>query len=285
MLDDRVRTVALALRGGIGWKLLQRLRARFGDMEGILCATEDELRGVPGIGAGLAHRIARIDLFSVARDVRRLHLLGIRTTVWQDAEYPAALNPLDDRPLVLFWRGMLLPEDENAIAIVGTRRPADASRGLARAWAADLAQRGQTIVSGLARGIDGEAHRGALASGGRSIAVLGGGVRRIYPPEHQALGLALAARGALVCETHPEAPVSPGALVYRNRIVAGLARALIVIEAGRGSGALHAARRAQKLGRPVYAIPNSDGNRDLLAAFARPLPADAAALLDQLSER
>ncbi len=285
MIDDRVRTAALALRGSVGWKLLCRLRAQFGDLERILSATDADLCRVPGIGTGLAHRITRIDLFGVARDLRRLHLLGIRTTVWQDDEYPATLNALEDRPLVLFWRGLLLPEDADAIAIVGTRRPTDASRHLARTWAADLAQRGQTIISGLARGIDGEAHRGALAGGGRSIAVLGGGVRRIYPPEHQALGLALAARGALVCETHPEASVSPGALVYRNRIVAGLARALIVIEAGQGSGALHAARRAQELGRPVYAIPNSDGNRDLLATFARPLPADAAALLDQLSAR
>ena len=282
MIDDRVRTAALALRGGVGWKLLNRLLARFGDLEHALSASEDDLRSVPGIGKSLAHRIARIELFSVARDLRRLQLLGIQATVWQDAEFPATLNALDDRPLVLFWRGTLLPDDENAIAIVGTRRPLQASRDLARAWAADLAGRKQTIISGLARGVDAEAHRGALAGGGRSIAVLGCGVRRIYPPEHQALGLALAARGALVSESHPEASVSPGMLVYRNRIVAGLARALIVIEAGRGSGALHAARRAHELNRPVYAVPNSDGNRDLLDAFARPLPENAAALLAQL---
>lgn len=282
MIDDRVRTVALALRGGIGWKLLHRLLACFGDLEHVLSASEDDLRSVPGIGASLAQRIARIQPFDVARDLRRLHLLGIQTTIWQDAGFPAALNALEDRPLVLFWRGALLPDDENAIAIVGTRRPAQASRDLARAWAMALVGCKQTIISGLARGIDAEAHRGALAGNGRSIAVLGGGVRRIYPPEHQALGLALAARGALVSETHPEASVSAGMLVYRNRIVAGLARALIVVEAGRESGALHAARRTHEMGRPVFAVPNSDGNRDLLDTFARPLPEDAAALLAQL---
>jgi DNA processing protein len=282
MIDDRVRTAALALRGGIGWKLLQRLLAHFGNLEGVLGASEDELRTVPGIGTTLARRIGRIDQFAIARDLRRLHLLGIQTTTWTDPAFPSALNALEDRPLVLFWRGAMEPEDEKAIAIVGTRHPTQASHELAQAWAAALAGNGQTIISGLARGIDAAAHRGALAGGGRSIAVLGGGVRRIYPPEHKALGLALAARGALVCETHPEASVSPGMLVYRNRIVAGLARALIVVEAGRESGALHAARRAHELGRPVFAVPNSDGNRDLLASFARPLPEDAAALLAQL---
>jgi DNA processing protein len=287
IVDDRARMVALALAGGIGWKLAGRLLAHFGALEAVFAASEAELRAVRGIGTQLAGRIRHCDVARTAADLERLAGRGIVCATVEDAQYPSAFNELDDRPLAVFWRGELQEGDRRAVGIVGTRQPSAESRGIAARWAAALSAQGWTIVSGLARGIDSVAHRAALHAGGRTVAVLGCGIDHVYPPENAALASAIARDGAVIAETHPDSPVAPELLVLRNRLIAALSRAVIVVEAGAESGALYAARRAHLLGRTVFALPNSAGNVEALETFARPLPGgvDVEAFVAQLQAK
>jgi DNA processing protein len=271
-IDERIRALALALTGRIGWKLIHRLLDHFGSFEAILVAPEQQLRKVPGIGPQIAASIGAIDLARLVAALDHFRESGITVATWQDPVYPPQLNALDDRPLVLFWKGTLRPDDCNGIAIVGTREPSEISIRLAHQWAADLAARSCTVVSGLAHGIDTAAHRGALAAGGRTLAVLGCGINTIYPPQNAPLAEEIIRNGALICEVQPDTAPSTSALMRRNRLIAALSIAAIVVEAGDSSGALHAARFAHALGRPVFAIDNSAGNRALLRDFAHPLP-------------
>lgn len=272
MSDDSTRAAALALTDGIGWKLLNRLLDHFGSLETILSASAADLQQVKGIGKQISGRICQIDLEKVAADLAQFRAQGITFTTWQDAHYPLPLKTLEDRPLVLFWKGQITSADGRAVAIVGTREPSALSARLAERWAMAFAQRGWTVISGLARGIDTRAHWGALRAGGRSLAVLGSGVNRPYPPENTFLVRKLIANGAVMCEVHPNASTSPDTLVFRNRLIVALSRVALVIEAGATSGALYAGRRARDFGVPVFALANSDGNRAMLSDFAKHLP-------------
>ena len=283
VIDDRVRAVALAMTNRIGAKLIERLLMRFGTYEAILQADQAALRSVSGIGPQISASIRAINVEQVARDLERFTAEGVTVSLWDDPQFPARLAALPDRPLVLFIRGALQPADQRAVAIVGTREPSEAGLALTATWAQTLATAGYTIISGLARGIDTQAHQHALNAGGRSVAVLGGGVNRIYPPENMALARRLCEVGALLCEAHPDANPAPNALVMRNRLITGLSQAVLVMECGLDSGAMDAARRAHAQGRPVYAPDNSVGTRHLLASFARPLPEDVAELLSLLT--
>ena len=286
-IDERTRLIALALTRGIGWKLLHRLLVRFGSYEAALAASAEELRMVQGVGKHIAARIQAIDTDYVANDLQRFAAQHIAAVTWQDSTYPlrlASLNAAEDRPLTLFWKGALLASDVNAVAIVGTRQPQQASTATAQTWAEAFARCGWTIVSGLARGIDTAAHRGALDAGGRTLAVLGGGVNRVYPRENVPLAREIIDSGALISEVHPDTSPSPNALVRRNRVITGLSRATIVVEAGTASGALYAAHRAHDQGRAVFAVDNSAGNADLLAKFAYLLP-DQPDDIDRLIEQ
>jgi DNA processing protein len=282
-IDDRTRALALALTDRIGWTLLHRLLGTFGTLEATFAATGEQLQTVQGIGKQIAASIRSIDLRQVAADFRRLDTQGIRVALWDDSAYPDAIKALADRPLALFWKGEICREDAQAIAIVGTRSPSPRSAQLAHDLASDLATQGWTIVSGLARGIDTAAHRGALAAGGRTIAVLGCGVNVVYPPENARLASEIASSGALISEVYPDVNPSATALMRRNRLIAALCRATIVVEAPADSGALHAARSAHALGRPVFAIDNSQGNTALLRDFACPLPDGTTALIEMLT--
>ncbi len=283
VIDDRTRIIALALTDRVGWTLIHRLIERFGTLEAALSASPDALQTVQGIGKQIAANIRAIDLDRLAAELWRFEAQGITVATWQDAHYPARLKGLDDRPLALFWKGAIQPEDTRSIAIVGTRQPAGASIRLAQQWAADLAARGWTVVSGLARGIDTAAHQGALAANGRTIAVLGCGVNVVYPPENRPLAAQVIASGALISEVHPNTAPTANTLMRRNRLIAGLSRALIVIEAPADSGALHAARYAHGQGTPVFAVDNSEGNAALLRDFARVLPEDVKVLIKDTS--
>jgi DNA processing protein len=266
----------LALTGGVGWTLTTRLVERFGDLSEALAASEAALRSVVGIGPATAGLIRRIDLTRVAVTLDSLAQDGVSMAAWPDADYPAAFHALPDKPLAVFWRGCLPLPGQPCIAIVGTRTPSRNAARLAHDWALMFASRGWAVVSGLARGVDTCAHQGALAANGATLAVLGGGVNRIYPPENAELARQIMHRGGLISEFHPDSNVARETLVFRNRLIGALARATIVIEAGGDSGALHAARRAHALGRPVFAPGNSEGNRAILADFARLLPEDPA---------
>ncbi|NPA31126.1 MAG: DNA-protecting protein DprA, partial [Chloroflexi bacterium] len=213
---------------------------------------------------------------------------GIRVLTWEDPDYPERLRPLPQAPPVLYLRGALTPQDAWAAAVVGTRKMTGYGRRVAEDVAAYLARQGVTVVSGLARGIDGVAHRAALQAGGRTLAVLGSGVDVIYPPEHRALAAAIVEQGALLSEfppgTRPEGPHFP----RRNRLISGLALAMVVVEAGERSGALITATFAAEQGREVFAVPGSiyaatsQGTHWLLQQGAHVLrkPEDLAAVFD-----
>ena len=171
-----------------------------------------------------------------------------------DAGYPALLQNIPAPP-PLWVRGALDECDDVAVAIVGSRRATPYGLEVAAALAADLAARGVTVVSGLARGIDAAAHRGALAAGGRTIAVLGCGIDLMYPAEHRALAAEIAGHGAVVSQFPPGTPPLPGCFVARNRTLAGLALGVVVVEAAERSGALGTAGFAADLGREVFAVP------------------------------
>jgi DNA processing protein len=182
---------------------------------------------------------------------------GIRIIVPTDSEYPPALKAIPDPPPYLFVRGHLTAEDELAVAIVGTRQVTDYGRGLAHKFAADFARRGVTVVSGLARGIDTAAHRGALDGGGRTIAVTACGLDIVYPSDNRDLMIEIENHGAVVSEWPPTTNPESWHFPARNRIISGLSAGVVVVEAGEKSGALITANYALEHGREVFAIPGS----------------------------
>jgi DNA processing protein len=188
---------------------------------------------------------------------RRAKEGGIGAVPWSDSSYPAALAAIADPPFVLWTRGMAAALDRPAVALVGSRAASPHGLAVAERLAADLAARGLVVVSGLARGVDAAAHRGALAGGGSTIAVLGSGVDIMYPPEHAALARDIEASGVVMSELVPGTPPLPWFFPLRNRIISGLCRAVVVIEAGEKSGSLITARSALDQGREVLAVPGN----------------------------
>ena len=183
----------------------------------------------------------------------------IRQLAFGDAEFPAHLREIPAPPDRLWVRGRLVAEDGLAIAIVGSRRATPFGLELAERLAGDLAARAITVVSGLARGIDSAAHRGALEAGGRTVAVLGCGVDVVYPPENRRLAARIAERGALLSQFAPGAPALAHHFPVRNRVIAGLALGVVVVEAAEQSGTLITAGHAGDLGREVMAAPGRAG--------------------------
>lgn len=189
---------------------------------------------------------------------------GITAIPWTDAAYPPALATIVDPPPVLWMRGVAAALERPAVAIVGSRAGSPYALAVAERLAADLSARGIVVVSGLARGVDSAAHRGALSgaaeapvSGGSTIAVLGSGVDVIYPAEHKPLAREIVETGAIASELVPGTPPNPAFFPQRNRIISGLSRAVVVIEAGEKSGSLITARCALEQGRDVLAVPGN----------------------------
>jgi DNA processing protein len=193
----------------------------------------------------------------VERARRRAADRGIVPVPWNDREYPPALAAIADPPFVLWMRGSSAALARPAVALVGSRAASPYGLAVAERLGSDLAARGLAVVSGLARGIDSAAHRGALAAGGSTIAVLGSGVDVIYPPEHVALARGIEATGLVVAELVPGTPPLKHFFPLRNRVISGLARAVVVIEAGEKSGSLITARAALEQGRDVLAVPGN----------------------------
>ena len=182
---------------------------------------------------------------------------GLTVIPWSDPAYPVALTTIPDPPPVLWARGSVGALAAPAVAIVGSRAGSEYARAVAERLAADLTAYGVAVVSGLARGVDSAAHRGALAGNGVTIAVLGSGVDVIYPPEHDGLARDIAVRGVVISELVPGTPPQPYLFPLRNRIISGLVRAVVVIEAGDKSGSLITARCALEQGRDVLAVPGN----------------------------
>jgi DNA processing protein len=222
----------------------------------VFAATTAELAALAGVGPRLAKAIRDAADTTEADAVLGLcRDRGVAMLTEGAANYPPLLGRIDDPPGLLFVRGSIEPCDSLAIAIVGSRHATAYGRRVAWQLANGLARAGYTIVSGLARGIDAAAHRGALDAGGRTLAVLGNGVLNVYPPEHADLAVEVIARGALLGEAPPLAPPLPGCFPRRNRIVSGLALGVVVVEAAERSGALITARLAGEQGREVFAVP------------------------------
>ena len=252
-----LRNAALRLQmvQGIGPRIYGELIERFGSAEEVLAASPSDIRGVPGVGAKLSNNLA------LAGDIDIEPLLdccqghGISILQRGGNGYSKRLEEIYDPPAILFGKGELQPCDELAIAIVGTRHATQYGIKVADQLARGLALAGLTIVSGLARGIDAAAHKGALAVGGRTIGVLGGGLLKMYPAEHQSLADEVAQSGAVLSESLPMQAPKSGSFPRRNRIVTGLSLGVIVVEAADRSGALISARLANEQGREVFAVP------------------------------
>jgi DNA processing protein len=254
--DELVHTLRLSLIPGVGPRTRQVLLERFGSAQAVLSAAPSELRGVSGVGPKLTGKImAAGEQIDVEAEIALCQAHGITILTEADEQYPRLLREIPDPPGVLFVRGKLEPGDGLAIAIVGTRHATQYGLRQAERLAGCLAQAGLTIVSGLARGIDAAAHRGALSAGGRTVAVLASGVLNVYPPEHEKLAEQVAAQGAVLSEAPSRAVPLSGAFPQRNRIISGLSLGAVIVEAGDRSGALITARHAMEQGREVFAVP------------------------------
>ncbi|HAL61007.1 MAG TPA: DNA-protecting protein DprA [Chloroflexi bacterium] len=285
MYREKVYWVALSIVAGMGPKTFRRAIERFGRPAAVFEASVDELTKIPRITMEMAEDILATPLGEVEEELLSLDEEGINVLTMNDQAYPANLKPLPDAPPVLFLLGQLLGGDSTSVAIVGSRRATLQSLALAKELAAGLARKGLTVVSGLAEGIDTAAHQGALQGGGRTIAVLGSGVRVIHPRENEGLAKDIMEQGALLSELHPNAPPLGQNLMARDRIVSGLSRAVIVVEAEEQSGSLHTASEAKKQGRLVFVIDNpSPGNKRLLREGAIKL-SGAQIDFDTLAER
>ena len=264
--------LALSTLPGIGGATARKLLERFGDIQSVFSASAEELATIPRVTPALAAQLLAAPVSELEAEVLSLNDEGIDVLTWDDDRFPEMLRPLADVPLVLFVCGSIGPEDARAVAIVGSRQPGAQSQALARKLGYELAIRGLTVVSGLALGVDAAAHWGAVESdGGRTLAVLGSGIRVIHPRENAELAERIVSCGALLSELHPNTPPRGPQLMARDRIVSGLSRALIVVEAGEKSGSLDTAARARKQGRAVYAVPGSAGTDGLLQDGARRL--------------
>lgn len=261
---------------GVGAARFKLLLEAFGDLESAWKATASELRNA-GLGQKTVQSIlTNRDKIDLTRELDRVYELGYSLLTIEDRNYPARLREIDLPPPLLYQCGEFAEKDRLAAAIVGTRRATQYGKSVAREIAYVLAGCGVTIVSGLARGIDGIAHQAAIDAGGRTIAVLGSGLDKIYPPEHRGLADKIAAAGSIVTDyalgTKPEGHNFPP----RNRIISGLSLAVIVIEAGESSGALITADFSADQGGDVFAVPgdiykpSSKGTNRLIQAGAHP---------------
>lgn len=261
----KVHDLQLALTSGIGPILARRLIAAMGTAQRVCSATVHELQMAEGIGSTRSRAIyqsLKEAADAAPREMERAHQAGFQIISGDDPQYPPLLRTIPDPPLVLYLLGALEPRDLHALAIVGSRRCSYYGREQAERFAALLAGAGVTVVSGGARGIDSSAHRGALSHPqGRTIAVLGCGVDVIYPPENAALFKQIAARGAVLSEYPLGTPPLQENFPRRNRIVSGMSRGVLVVEADERSGALITARQCiDDHNRPVFALPGRVDN-------------------------
>jgi DNA processing protein len=245
---------------GVGDRTLVRMVQAFGSPEAVLAASPDDLVGrgcTPELAANVRRGPDAKVRQQIDRQVKTVERLRIRVLTIFDRTYPERLRTIADPPPLLYVTGRLTQDDHVAVAIVGGRRATPVGRSVTEEIARDLAAAGVTIVSGLARGIDASAHRGALAAKGRTIAVLGCGIDRTYPPEHDALRRSIESHGAVISELPVGAAPQSHHFPRRNRIISGLSLGVLVSEAATDSGSLITAKLALEQGREVFAVPGS----------------------------
>lgn len=286
---SRLEWIALSCVRGIGARTMTRLLDQFGTPEAILTASATELQSIPGIGEALSSQILAINLELVEKQLAHWHDEGIRAITWHDKAYPVHLRPLEDAPPTIFVRGNWDTGCPNTIAIVGTRQASQQGHEIAYRLGQIFAEHHYTVISGLAVGVDAQAHRGAMhVTDGKTVAVLGCGLERVYPPQNRQLARQIVPCGGLLSELPPNETVSTPALVSRNRLITGLSRATIIVEAGANSGALHAARFASVQGRLLCAVGlPEEGNYMLIrngATLITPDLANIDTLLEVLAQ-
>lgn len=270
----------------VGPMRFQRLLERFGTLQVAWNAGSASLRGVLDERA-LASVLEMRGSMDPHAELERVREMGVEPLILVDPAYPVLLREVPSPPPVLYVRGSLIPEDRDAVAMVGTRRATAYGKEVATEIAEGLALAGVTVVSGLARGIDAIAHQGAINAGGRTIAVLGSGPDIIYPPEHRAMATAIAANGAVLSDYPPGTKPDAGNFPARNRIISGLSRGVVIVEAPLKSGALITADFAASQGRDVMVVPGSvlseasEATNALLRDGARPVR-NAADILEDL---
>lgn len=251
--SEREAIFKLARTDGLGPIKLRRLLDVFGSAEMVLRASSRDLTATPGVGDTLARAILdRSNDDKIERSIAAIHDAGVRVIFEDDDEYPPSLREIYDNPVFLTIRGSVVPTDKLAVAIVGSRRCTRYGLEQAERFASVLASHGITIISGLARGIDGAAHRGALQAGGRTIAVLASGLSNIYPPEHKDLAEEVASQGAVVSEAPIDGVPVPGLFPQRNRVISGMSLGVLVVEAAERSGALSTAHHAVEQNREAF---------------------------------
>jgi DNA processing protein len=258
---------------GVGSKTLWKLQQRFSSFQEAAAASPPALRA-----AGLPEKLSAA-LYAAGgcdRDFAGEYAAGsISAVFYDDPLYPPALREIADPPFLLYYIGDLSIHAQPACAVVGTRAPSKYGRTQAKKLAADLARAGIVVVSGMAKGIDGEAHRGALEADGRTTAVWGAGLKHVYPLEHRELAKEIALSGLILSEFPPDYEPQAGFFPIRNRIISGLSRGVLVVEAKAKSGALITADFALEQGREVYALPGpvnsdlSDGPNHLIQQGAK----------------
>jgi DNA processing protein len=272
----------------IGNLLFARLLRHFGSPERALCAPTQALAQVEGITPRLAQAIQRHRTPDwIFKDIDQAAEKGYAIVTFQDEVYPALLKQIPDPPPVLFVHGRL-EKPFCPIAVVGSRKATNYGLTTTHRLCTDLAERGATVVSGMARGIDTAAHQGALAGKGRTIAVLGSGLNQIYPAENRKLFQQIAENGCVVSEFFMDAAPEPHHFPMRNRVISGMSLGTVVVEAARNSGSLITARLAAEQNREVFAVPGSihaataKGTHDLIKQGAK-LVEEADDILDEIA--
>ncbi len=281
-MNEADALLRLALIPGLGPISAQRLLEQVQHPAEIFSLSMAQLQAVDGIGGERARRICdHRGLDSVANERARAHAAGVRIITRIDDDYPKAFNELADPPLAFWIKGTLEPRDRLGLAVVGPRRPSAYGHRQAHRLGSALARLGTCLISGLARGIDTVAHEAALGANARTIAVLGSGFDKLYPDENRPLAERIAnGHGAVISEFPMAMPPSAGTFPRRNRLVAALGLATLVVEAGNRSGALITARLAMELGREVLVIPGPIDNPE--CAGSNQLIRDGATLVASL---
>jgi len=259
--DDYALWLALARVKGLGCVGFKKLVARFDDPTHAFSATPSELATIDGLQRDAIDGLVGFSRWAeVDNEISRIRSAGVTLIRYTEAAYPAPLRAIADPPPLLYVKGSMAATDERAMAIVGSRSASDYGRRVARDLARGLVDYGFTVVSGMARGIDGMAHETALHAGGRTIAVLGSGIERAYPAEHERLYRRIAEQGAVISEL----PIGSKPMAFnfpaRNRLISGLSLGVVVVEATEKSGSLITASLAIDQGREVFAVPGEVGS-------------------------
>ncbi len=255
-MTEQEAYIALNMMEKVGPVSVRSLAAVLGSVSAIFDASASDLQQADGIGSALASSIIRQrDTLKMDEELARAEDSNTHIITPLDEEYPDALREIHDPPLALYVRGSLRPTDKNSIAVVGTRRATHYGMDTTRKFSFQLGKAGVCVLSGLALGVDTAAHEGALRSGGRTVAVIGSGFDHMYPSENIALAERIADQGAVLTEFPFTRKPDKTTFPMRNRIVSGMSRGVLVVEAGRRSGAAITANQALSQGRSVFAVP------------------------------